>query len=111
MSLFKFTKLPKYREFNYVPRYYDPKKDERDAIIRRAQAEAGLIDTTEEDQSIDNAKIRINNAFKSRGISNNYSRKSHKQSNIRVIVIVVILAVMAYAILNFNIEGLIKMVE
>ncbi|GAA5220768.1 hypothetical protein [Membranihabitans marinus] len=111
MSLFKFTKLPKYREFNYVPRYYDPKKDERDAIIRRAKAEAGLINSAEDDQSIENAKIRINNAFRTRGISTNYSRKSHKQSNIRVIVIVLILAGLAYAILNFNVEGLIKMVE
>lgn len=111
MSLFRFNKLPKYRDFNYVPRYYDPQKEERDAIIRRAKGEAGLLSAEEEDPDIERAKNRINKAFRSRGISNQYSRKSHKKSNIRVIVIVLVLSFLTYLILNFNVEVLVKMVE
>ncbi|WP_236975115.1 hypothetical protein [Membranihabitans maritimus] len=111
MGLFKFNKVAKYKKFNYVPRYYDPEKEERDAIIRRAQGEAGLINENDEDSDVENAKFRISRAFHSRGVSNEYSRKSHKKSNIRIIMIVIILSAIVYIILNTNVEGLIKLIE
>lgn len=111
MGLFKFNKIAKYKKFHYVPRYYDPEKEERDAIIRRAKGEAGLIPEDEEDSDLENAKFRISRAFHSRGISNEYSRKSHKNSNIRIILIVIVLSALVYIILNTNVEGLIKLIE
>lgn len=111
MGFFSFNKLASHRVFNYVPRYYDPDKEKRDAIVRRAKVEAGLIPEEDMDQDVESAKRRISKAFHSRGISNNYKRTSHKKSNIRIGIIIIILAGLAYIILNFNIDLLVKLFQ
>lgn len=111
MAFFNFNKIPDYRTFNYVPRYYDPAKEERDAIVRRAKIEAGLIEDEDFDQDVERAKGRISSSFRSRGISNQYKRTSHKKSNIRIVIIVIILAAISYIILNFNIDLLVRAFE
>lgn len=35
MAIFNFFKAPKIRQFNYVPRYYDPHKEEYEARKKR----------------------------------------------------------------------------
>ena len=111
MGFFSFNKIASHRIFNYTPRYYDPDKEARDAIVRRAKVEAGLVSEDEMDKDVENAKRRISKAYHSRGISNNYKRASHRKSNIRIVVIIVILAGLAYIILNFNVDLLVKMFE
>jgi hypothetical protein len=37
MRIPSFVKLPKHRTFNYVPRYYNPQKEELNKIIRNAE--------------------------------------------------------------------------
>lgn len=111
MGFFSFNKLASHRIFNYTPRYYDPDKEKRDAIVRRAKVEAGLIPEEEMDRDVENAKVRISKAFHSRGISNNYKRSSQRKSNIRIVIIIIILAALAYIILNFNIDLLVKMFQ
>src|SRR5690625_5519658 len=85
MKFFNFTKTPKHRVFNYVPRYYDPKEDERNAIIRRAKIEAGLIEEKDMDSDVDRAKHRISRSFQTRVISSHYKKKSQRSSNLRKI--------------------------
>lgn len=111
MGFFSFNKIPSHRIFNYNPRYYDPEKDARDAIIRRAKVEAGLIEENELDDDVERAKIRITKAYKSRGVVKDYKRTSHKKSNIRVAIIFIILSGLTYILLNFNIEFLVKLIE
>lgn len=111
MGFFSFNKIANHRVFNYTPRYYDPDKEARDAIVRRAKIEAGLIKEEDMDANVESAKHRISRAFHSRGISNQYKRTSHRNSNIRIVVIIVILSALAYIILNFNIDLLVKMFE
>jgi len=111
MGFFSFNKIAKHRVFNYTPRYHDPDKEARDAIVRRAKIEAGLIKEEEMDQNVESAKLRISRSFRNRGISNQYKRTSHRNSNIRIVVIIIILSGLAYIILNFNIDLLVKMLE
>ncbi len=39
-----FFKTPKHKVFNYRPMYWNPEKEELDTRVRRAQAEAGILD-------------------------------------------------------------------
>lgn len=111
MGFLKFNKIPKHRVFNYVPRYYDPAKDERDAIINNAKIKAGLIDPEDLDNSVENAKYRISRSFQDRTIADKHKRKTQRNANIRVVVIILILTAIAYIILNVNMDGLVKLLE
>src|SRR5690606_9362860 len=111
MGIFSFNKIPGHRVFNYKPRYYDPEKDVRDAIIRRAQMEAGLIGEVDMDDDVERAKMRITKAYHSRAVVKDYKRSSTRRSNIRVVVIIIFLSALAYILLNFNIGSLVKMFE
>lgn len=111
MSFFSFNKIASHRIFNYSARYYDADKEARDAIVRRAKVEAGLIPEHEMDSNVENAKLRISKAYHSRGISNNYKRSSHRKSNIRIVIIIIILSGFAYILLNFNVDLLVKMFQ
>ena len=37
MRISGFIKLPKHRTFNYVPRYYNPEKEELEKVVRNAE--------------------------------------------------------------------------
>jgi len=111
MKFFNFTKTPKHRVFNYVPRYYDPKEDERNAIIRRAKIEAGLIEEKDMDSDVDRAKHRISRSFQTRVISSHYKKKSQRSSNLRIVLIIIILATLTYILLNFNLSFLVDLLE
>lgn len=111
MGFFSFNKVPGHRIFNYNPRYYDPKADERDAIIRHAKVEAGLIDEADLDHDIERAKLRISKSYHSRAVIKDYKRSTTRRSNIRVAIIIVILSGLTYILLNFNIGSLVKMFE
>lgn len=111
MKFFSFNKTPKHRVFNYTPQYYDPKEDERNAIIRRAKIEAGLIEEEDMDADVDRAKHRISRSFQNRTISSQYKRKSQRSSNIRIVIIIIILATLTYILLNFNLNYLVQLLE
>lgn len=56
-----FGKIPKHRRYNYEPRFYDPRKEEREARLARKRAEAGEEDSLAVD--IDR-KTRMSEAFR-----------------------------------------------
>lgn len=111
MGFFSFNRTPKYRVFNYNPRYYDPEKDALDSIVRQAQIEAGLLDKEELDHDLDRAKFRLTKTYQSRKVAKDFRRKSHNKSNIRVAVIFVILVGITYILLNFDFTFLVRLIE
>lgn len=56
-----FGKIPKHKRYSYVPRFYDPQKEEREARMARKRAESGQSD---ESVQIDR-KTRMSEAFRS----------------------------------------------
>ena len=75
-----------YNDFNYIPRYYDPKKEAQELREKRACQELGL---GVEGEYIPNIKGQ----FK----KHSYSVQNQKRkSNIRLFVILAILLVIAY---------------
>ncbi|RKE03448.1 hypothetical protein [Marinifilum flexuosum] len=86
-----FFKKPQHKRFNLQPRYWDPAKEEREERERRVKSELGIKD--ENGQYIPNIKGRMKSELRHK-----YSdaRGTRQKSNVRLIIIFVILAVAAY---------------
>lgn len=85
-SFFK-QNLP--REFNFIPRHWDPEKEAREERVRRIKREMGILDEG------DSYVPRI-----SKGTMTNYFRQKDRRvrryTTVRLIVIVLVLALISY---------------
>ena len=91
MALPSFFKIPKHRTFNFVPRYYNERKEKLEERIRSAEQELGIKREDEVYQP------RI-----TRGSMRGYIHKSSvdkKKSSIRLFVILGILLLVVYLML------------
>jgi hypothetical protein len=78
-----FTKIPKHKRFDYIPRHFDPQEEERkerELRIRQELEREGVIEKAGEEETDDGTEItgykeRITGSFK------NARRVSHKQSD------------------------------
>jgi len=97
MSIGRFFKVPKHRQFDYKPQFYDPDKEELEERLRRAKP----IDGSDTDA----VKARISGSFRRGGIYGNDKYRSlasqqKKVSNIRLLVIIGGLILMVYLLLG-----------
>ena len=90
IKLFKlpsFFKLPKHKEFEFKPRYYDAHKEEFEKRIENTKNEIS-----------GKYKLGIRNLYnKKRG---KYSESQKKLSNFRIAIIIMILLFLAYILLK-----------
>ena len=100
MGFLKFNKVPRHKRFDYIPRYYDPKKEELEKII----------DSYKKQDNIEASRERIRSGLKNkyRG-DQGYRRSQQRSSNIRLISIILILFLVSYLILRS--ETIIRMME
>ncbi|CAG0907556.1 unnamed protein product, partial [Cyprideis torosa] len=68
MSIGRFFKVPRHRQFDYKPRFYDPDKEELEARLRRAKP----LD----DSDPEAVKARISGSFRRGGIYGNDKYRS-----------------------------------
>ncbi|MFO8001583.1 MAG: hypothetical protein R6U46_10085 [Marinilabilia sp.] len=95
---FTFIKIPRHRKFQYDPIYYNPEKEEREARERRLRKEMGM---SVEEQSGRGHVERIRGGMRRRIKSQfEVTRTERKKSNIRLIIILVILIALFYYLLN-----------
>lgn len=84
----------KSRNFSYQPRFYDEKKEERE--WRRKEKEQ------ENDQSIDGSKRRISKSFQQSKDRANQRKAASRQTNKRIIgIVIILLALFYFLIVNF----------
>jgi len=84
---FNMFRTPKHRKYDYIPRYYNPNKEELEQKIKMAELKAG--------DSIEGAKARISSGLRKRGKSS-FTYKSERKkamlhSNLMLIFILVVL--------------------
>jgi hypothetical protein len=104
MSLFRFSKLPKSKAFTFTPRYYDPVQEELEE--RAKQREMRKQD------DLEGAKMRIRSGFKNKYKADaNFTQKSKRQQNIRLLLIIGILLLGAYFVLTEFLPVWIQMIE
>ncbi|WP_372754814.1 hypothetical protein [Labilibaculum sp.] len=91
MGFTSFFNKPEHKRFNIQPRYWDPAKEEREDRERRIRAEMGLKD--ENEQYIPNIKGRMKSELRHGKFDSNGARN---KSNIRLLLIFVLLSFAAY---------------
>ena len=89
MGIPRFIKLPGHKQFNYSPRYWDPEKEEREDRIRRIRHEMGI-----EIPSDPNRTTIKRGSF--RQASQKTKVKATRSSNIRLVIILAVLLLLAY---------------
>jgi hypothetical protein len=89
MGLPRFIKLPGHKQFNYSPRYWDPEKEEREGRIRQIKQEMGV-----EVPSDPNRSTIKRGSF--RQVRQKAKVKANRSSNIRLVVILAALLMLAY---------------
>ena len=95
---FTFIKTPRHRKFNYDPIYYDPEKEEREARRRQIRQEMGMSVDEEKGRGYTE---RIRGGMRKRIKSHfDVSRTERKKSNLRLIIILMVLMALFYYLLN-----------
>jgi hypothetical protein len=101
MAIPSFFKQNKPRGFNYVPRYYDPVKEEREERLRALRKESDAGKAPEEGQ-------HENQPYRSkimRGDMKNYFHRNKervdKHSMIRLLVIIMVMVLAVYIYIRF----------
>ena len=89
MGLPRFIKLPGHKQFNYSPRYWDPEKEEREGRIRQIKQEMGV-----DVPSDPNRSTIKRGSF--RQVRQKAKVKANRSSNIRLVVILAVLLMLAY---------------
>jgi len=94
----KFSRLPKYRKFNYTPVFYDEAKEELHSRVDDIKREMG-----EEARTKDNVKNNIRRAYKAKQTSNRYgTAPGNKLYVARIAAIAIILTVIFYYLWDSN---------
>ena len=93
MALPSFFKINKNKKFNFIPRYYDPRKEDLEERIRSVEREMGVKEGEAYRPTI--RKGQMTNYF------NRKKRKAQKQSNIRLIIILLALFLISYFLFFF----------
>jgi (p)ppGpp synthase/HD superfamily hydrolase len=87
MALISFFKTPKPKQFNYIPRYYDQRKEEMEERKKRIAQELGLDNNS--NNYITNIKGKMRHIYQ---LKKNESRKS----NFRILIILIFLMLLLY---------------
>lgn len=83
---FNMFRTPKHRKYDYIPRYYNPDKEELEQKIRMAELKA--------EDSVEGAKARISSGLRRGKSSKAYKserKKAMLRSNLMLIFILIIL--------------------
>ena len=92
MGLFQFGKKIKHRQFDYIPRHYDPDKEELQRRLSRYNQNATDIDLSRE---------RIRGGFRRKyRVSNNYSQATRNRSNRILLFTIVALLLITFYFIN-----------
>ena len=99
-----FGKRPKPQGFQYIPRYYDPEKEDREARLRAAKAAAG--------GDTEAIKNRIHAHFRQpRKLKGGAFASSKRKANFRVLIILIILLALTYILLSDFLPQIEKVLE
>lgn len=104
MALLRFFKLPKHQQYDYKPRFWDPKKEELEERLKR-------INEIQEGGT-SGAKARISGGFR-RGYSMDSKSRSRQvmRSNLMLIGIVVALVVLSYVMISVYLPQIVDVLE
>jgi hypothetical protein len=97
-------RVPKHQQFEYKPMYYDPKKEELQERLKQ------LEDLQQQD--VEGTKARISSGLRGGYLSDQtYRRNQVLRSNLTLIAVIAMLAILGYFVLSVYLPELTKMLE
>jgi hypothetical protein len=99
MAIPSFFRMNKPRHFKYVPRYYDPEKEEREERIGRIKEELGLSDDEEKGKETDGKQPTRRSSIQRGSFSPKFASKQERfQRNTptRLVIIILVLILLLY---------------
>lgn len=104
MALLRFFKVPKHQRYRYVPRYWDPKKEELEERLKRIKES--------KDGNIEATKARLATGFR-RGYSSDLQarRASVLRSNILLLGIIGLLLLASYVFIVKYLPTIVEALE
>jgi hypothetical protein len=105
MALFRFIKVPRHRQYEYQPRYWNPEKEKLEERIRnRQEAKEG---------GVEGMRNRVRTGFRQRTFSQDqsYRKRETFRSNIRLLIVAVALLLITYTFLTRYLPELIQLME
>jgi len=100
MGFINFGNRIKHRSFDYIPRYYDAEKEERERLVRMYGADS--------DSATKRAQDRIKSGFRSkyRAKEDAYSNKAKKRSNRILLYVMILMLIVCYIFLTEYLPGI-----
>ncbi|MFT4566516.1 MAG: hypothetical protein ACI9FN_001477 [Saprospiraceae bacterium] len=99
MAFLKWGSNIKSRKFDYIPRYYDKAKEEREMRFRSVRQDSDGVDT-------ELTQTRIRAGFRQKYRPTNRNNAEQRSRLIRLAIIIVALVFISYYILSANMEWL-----
>ena len=92
-----FGNRAKPKEFGFIPRYYDPVKEELEERIKKFKQ------PTDEVENVENTKDRIKAGLRMKHYGDpNFRSSQVRQSNIRLVYIILVLMLAGYVLMSSN---------
>lgn len=108
MGFLGFGKRTKHRSFDYIPRYYDPEKEELEARLKQYKK----TDTPSEGNDTELAKQRIRGSFKRNSRASSEATKiANRKSNMRLLMIIATLLLITYYFINNYLPKIVAAIE
>lgn len=103
MAIFNMFHRPKPKKFGFIPRYYDPDKEARDAKLAQ-------YDNKERD--LGSMKTRISSGLRTRsGIDQTNIRQRAKRSNMILLASLIGILLLVYIVINRYLPNLVNLIE
>ena len=105
MAVLRFFRVPKHQQYDYKPRYWDPKREELDERLKQIEERAGS-----DPQAI---KARLSGGGFRRGYQadGRYRQRHVLRSNIILLSIVVVLIIFSYLFLSVYLPRIVNILE
>jgi hypothetical protein len=97
MALFRFFRTPKHQQYDYIPRYWNPQKEELEERLKR-------IDDMKNGDA-EAIKARLSGGFKRGGGgyqrgNAQFRRRQARRSNMTLLLVLVVLVFLSYLFIN-----------
>ncbi len=105
MAGFRFFRVPKHQQFDYKPRYWDPRKEELQERLK-------YLEELQED-GVDGMKARISGGLRRGGYmaDNRFRQRQVMRSNLILIGVIIALLILCYLMLMVYLPQIEQMME
>jgi hypothetical protein len=106
MAFFRFLRLPKHQKYDYIPRYWDPEKEELNERLKRIE------DIQNGDPEA--LKARLSGGFRrgyNQGGNGRFRKQQTKKSNLVLLGVIVVLLFLSYMFISVYLPELAAALE